>query len=266
MCVEAILFEEVISTGSSSSSYKTSPNMDLPSTSNGLQGKFLRRCTNCKQCVHVRSNVCKFCQCDFRNSRELMKKEEEARFLLKGKKALERNTASRVLRRIENQLTYLRGCGYESIVIYYKKGPARVTHGILPNNVIQEEDKKIFTTNFFLSRTRKLDADKLTLGSEGDSDNALEKNPDELQVQQVHKVQKVPQVQEIQQLQKVPQVEHLQKVPPVQQGLPLAIIQKQQEVQVVKFEPQGTTPGKQCSNNGMGILKYLRKQVKKDKQ
>ncbi|XP_069162800.1 uncharacterized protein [Procambarus clarkii] len=69
----------------------------------GLQGKFLRRCTNCKQCVHVRSNVCKFCQCDFRNSRELMKKEEEARFLLKGKKALERNTASRVLRRIENQ-------------------------------------------------------------------------------------------------------------------------------------------------------------------
>ncbi|XP_069162799.1 uncharacterized protein [Procambarus clarkii] len=102
-CVEAILFEEVISTGSSSSSYKTSPNMDLPSTSNGLQGKFLRRCTNCKQCVHVRSNVCKFCQCDFRNSRELMKKEEEARFLLKGKKALERNTASRVLRRIENQ-------------------------------------------------------------------------------------------------------------------------------------------------------------------
>ncbi|XP_069157099.1 uncharacterized protein [Procambarus clarkii] len=77
--------------------------MDLPSTSNGLQGKFLRRCTNCKQCVHVRSNVCKFCQCDFRNSRELMKKEEEARFLLKGKKALERNTASRVLRRIENQ-------------------------------------------------------------------------------------------------------------------------------------------------------------------
>ncbi|XP_045612765.1 uncharacterized protein [Procambarus clarkii] len=163
-------------------------------------------------------------------------------------------------------LTYLRGCGYESIVIYYKKGPARVTHGILPNNVIQEEDKKIFTTNFFLSRTRKLDADKLTLGSEGDSDNALEKNPDELQVQQVHKVQKVPQVQEIQQLQKVPQVEHLQKVPPVQQGLPLAILQKQQEVQVVKFEPQGTTPGKQCSNNGMGILKYLRKQVKKDKQ
>ncbi|XP_069192150.1 uncharacterized protein [Procambarus clarkii] len=104
MCVEAIsLFEEVISTGSSSSSYKTSPHMDLPSTSNGLQGKFLRRCTNCKQCVHVRSNVCKFCQCDFRNSRELMKKEEEARFLLKGKKALERNTASRVLRRIENQ-------------------------------------------------------------------------------------------------------------------------------------------------------------------
>ncbi|XP_069195690.1 uncharacterized protein [Procambarus clarkii] len=237
--------------------------MDLPNTSNGLQGKFLRRCTNCKQCVHVRSNVCKFCQCDFRNSRELMKKEEEAHFLLKGKKALERNTASRVLRRIENQLTYLRGCGYESIVIYYKKGPARVTHGILPNNVIQEEDKKIFTTNFFLSRTRKLDADKLTLGSEGDSDNALEKNPDELQVQQVHKVQKVPQVQEIQQVQKVPQVEHLQKVPQVQQGLPLAIIQKQQEVQVVKFEPQGTTPGKQCSNNGMGILKYLRKQVKK---
>ncbi|XP_069181897.1 uncharacterized protein [Procambarus clarkii] len=116
------------------------------------------------------------------------------------------------------------------------------------------------------ARTRKLDADKLTLGSEGDSDNALEKNPDELQVQQVHKVQKVPQVQEIQQLQKVPQVEHLQKVPPVQQGLPLAILQKQQEVQVVKFEPQGTTPGKQCSNNGMGILKYLRKQVKKDKQ
>nr|XP_045586568.1 uncharacterized protein LOC123748423 [Procambarus clarkii] len=112
----------------------------------------MRRCTNCTQCVHVRSNVCKFCQCDFRNSRELMKKEEESCFLLKGKKALERNTASRVLRRIENQLTYLRGCEYESIVIYYKKGPARVTHGILPKNTIQEEDKKIFTTNFFLCK------------------------------------------------------------------------------------------------------------------
>ncbi|XP_069195607.1 uncharacterized protein [Procambarus clarkii] len=86
-----------------------------------LQGKFMRRCTNCTQCVHVRSNVCKFCQCDFRNSRELMKKEEESCFLLKGKKALERNTASRVLQRIENQLIYLRGCEYESIVIYYKK-------------------------------------------------------------------------------------------------------------------------------------------------
>ncbi|XP_069195624.1 uncharacterized protein [Procambarus clarkii] len=95
--------------------------MDHPGTSNGLQGKFMRRCTNCTQCVHVRSNVCKFCQCDFRNSRELMKKEEESCFLLKGKKALERNTASRVLQRIENQLIYLRGCEYESIVIYYKK-------------------------------------------------------------------------------------------------------------------------------------------------
>ncbi|XP_069194487.1 uncharacterized protein [Procambarus clarkii] len=237
-------FEEV-KKSKRSSSYKTSAHMDHPGTSNGLQGKFLRRCPNCTQCVHVRSNVCKFCKCDFRNSRELMKKEEEARFLLKGKKALERNTASRVLRRIENQLTYLRGCGYEALVIYYKKGPARVTHGILPKNALLEEDKDIFSTNFFLSRTRKLDEDKFTLGSEGAGHNALEKIKDELQEEQL---------QEVQQAKKVAQVK---------QERPLAVIEKQQELHVVKLEPHATTPEKQkLSKNVLGFLGYLKRKEK----
>nr|XP_045620535.1 uncharacterized protein LOC123771857 [Procambarus clarkii] len=135
--------------------------MAQPTTSKGLKGKFLMRCTECQECVHVRSTKCQRCGYNFKARRMESKKKMEESLLLIGKKVAERNNISRAYRAIEKQMAKMRGAGYETVFIYYKKGLHKATQGILPADCLTAADCKSISNIFHLYRKRKLEAAEL---------------------------------------------------------------------------------------------------------
>ncbi|XP_045592175.2 uncharacterized protein [Procambarus clarkii] len=148
-----------------STSVPTYTQMHLPaaeqtpkSFNSGLKGKFLMRCTECQECVHVRSAKCQRCGYNFKARRMESKHKMEESLRLIGKKVAGRNNISRAYRAIEKQMAKMRGAGYETLFIYYKKGLHKATQGILPADCLTAADSKSISNIFHLYRKRKLEA------------------------------------------------------------------------------------------------------------